>query len=232
MTPGWLLVIAVFGGVLAIGAASVRLIAPVRRPQAGGVHARSRSALRSRIDLMVHWRPTVPDDDLAVAAWCSQLAREARSGAALATALRSVPSPELAVDAISPALLAASRGTPIAVALRIAPTGSAALDLATSVIVTTARFGGATAEPLDHVASVLRRRSADRAEASVHAAQSRLSASVMSALPPAFLGLLLVTSSNARASASTPAGTAVVAVGALLNVAGWRWMRRIVRSCR
>ena len=42
------------------------------------------------------------------------------------------------------------------------------------------------------------------------------------------LGLLLATSSTTRAAALTPVGSAAIAVGAALNVVGWRWMRRII----
>ena len=231
MTADLLLVIASVGAVLALGATTMTRVAPSRRPTPGHLR-RSPSALRPAIPAFIRSRAATSDHDLAVAAWCSQLAREVRSGAALTSALQSVAVPDVAAPAIAPALLAVDRGAPLAVAMGIAPTGSAALDLATSVIVTTASFGGATAEPLDHVASVLRRRSADRAEASVHAAQSRMSAKVMSALPPAFLGLLVVTSPEARSSVATPSGLAVVSLGAVFNVTGWRWMRRIVRACR
>ena len=66
------------------------------------------------------------------------------------------------------------------------------------------------------------------AERRTQSAQARLSAVVMTVLPLAMLGLLLVTSSTTRQAATTPLGLLVIATGAVLNLAGWRWMRRII----
>lgn len=101
----------------------------------------------------------------------------------------------------------------------------AALQMATAM-------GGPVAATLQQAASVLRERTALRAEVSVHAAQSRLSARVLTALPLAVAALGAVTSTSFRAALCSSAGAACACAGALLNLIGWRWMRReITRVC-
>lgn len=87
-------------------------------------------------------------------------------------------------------------------------------------------IGGPVAATLQQGASVLRERVALRAEAAVHAAQSRLSARVLTLLPIAVAALGTCTSQSFRAALGSGAGTACAAVGLALNGIGWRWMRR------
>jgi tight adherence protein B len=87
-------------------------------------------------------------------------------------------------------------------------------------------IGGPVAATLQQGATVLRERVALRAEAAVHAAQSRLSARVLTLLPVAVAGLGTLTSQSFRAALGSAAGTACAVAGLLVNAIGWRWMRR------
>ena len=164
-----------------------------------------------------------------IAGWCDALARDVRSGASLAAALRAADPPDGTSLAHIPHALA--RGRPLAEALTV-PTPSADEQAALTVLAACAHHGGPAAQPLDQVAATLRRRAADAAERAVHSAQARLSALVMTVLPGAVLALLLTTSPTTRASTGSPVGVAVVAVGLGLNVLGWLWMRRIITGRR
>ncbi len=91
-----------------------------------------------------------------------------------------------------------------------------------------AEHGGAAAEPIDRAASALRQRAALAGERRTQSAQARMSAIVMTLLPGAMLAMLLITSGAVRRTALSPVGLAVIACGALLNLAGWSWMRRLI----
>ena len=96
----------------------------------------------------------------------------------------------------------------------------------TATIAAATAVGGPMAATLQHGASVLRERIALRAEAAVHAAQARLSAQVLTLLPLAVAGLGAFTSTSFRHALASPVGIGCATVGALLNLVGWRWMRR------
>lgn len=128
---------------------------------------------------------------------------------------------------------------PTAEGLRRGGTLSAALDrvhatdpdvaLMVHALSAAARLGGPVAATLDQAASVVRERSAARAERRAHSAQARLSARVMTIVPVAFAGWNVISSETARAVYLTSqAGAAVAVAGVLLNIAGWRWMKKIV----
>jgi tight adherence protein B len=89
-------------------------------------------------------------------------------------------------------------------------------------------LGGPMAATIDAAAALLRERDAIRAEAVAHSAQARLSARVLTAVPLVFATWSTVTSDSFRQSLGTPIGSACIVLGALLNLAGWRWMRRVV----
>jgi tight adherence protein B len=120
-----------------------------------------------------------------------------------------------------------ARGLPLAdsVAVRAVTADEQAV---LTVLAACAHHGGAAARPLDQVAATLRRRAADAAERSVHSAQARLSALVMTVLPGGVLVLLLATSPSVRTITASPMGAVVVTSGLLLNALGWTWMRRII----
>jgi tight adherence protein B len=135
------------------------------------------------------------------------------------------PAVEHVVESIC---LALDRGQPLADALR--PTGleSPHLDVVLTVLRACARHGGPAAEPLDRAAATLRARAADHADRLTHSAQARMSAVVMTCLPVAMLGLMLLTSASVRVAVGSPVGLLAVGVGAVLNAIGWLWMRRTI----
>ena len=171
-------------------------------------------------------RPRLSDDD--VAAWCDEVSRIVRSGASLATALRSAtPAPALS-HVVAPIGLALDRGDSIAGATRRVVAGDSGVDLALAVVRACAELGGPAALPLDRTASTLRGRAADLAERQVHSAQARLSAVVLTLLPGAALTLLVATSEATRTAVTAPSGVVCLGAGAGLNATGWWWMRRII----
>jgi tight adherence protein B len=178
--------------------------------------------------LPVRRRAEIDPADLAV--WCDSLARGLRGGATLHHALRSTPPPAPVVDRLAPALLALERGATVTGALAGIHTGSADLDLVVVVLRACAEHGGAAAEPIDRAATALRQRSALAGERRTQSAQARMSAIVMTILPGAMLAMLLVTSPPVRTTAGTPLGLTVISCGALLNLAGWWWMRRMIEG--
>jgi len=91
-----------------------------------------------------------------------------------------------------------------------------------------ATHGGDVSQSLDRAAATLRERSAAAAERRVQAAQARLSAAVLTVLPLAFATWALATSETVRRFELTPVGAAFAASGLLLNLTGWRLMRRII----
>ena len=97
-----------------------------------------------------------------------------------------------------------------------------------TVIAAASEVGGSAAAAIDRVAATLRQRAADQAERRVQAAQARLSAHVMTAVPLSMLGLLLATDDDVRVVIITPVGATCLVAGLTLNTGGWLWMRHIV----
>jgi hypothetical protein len=166
-------------------------------------------------------RPRRSDDAVELARWCEALARAVRGGDALRSALERVepPSADIARRA------GVGRG-----AAPSGPLGDGGPDVAIVVAVVTAclEHGGPAAEPLDRAAGVLRSRAAERAERRVQSAQARLSATVLTWLPVAVLGVMVATSPAVRRVVVSPLGATIVTAGAIVNLIGWWWMRRIV----
>jgi tight adherence protein B len=182
------------------------------------------------------WRPTRrnrPASDLDVAAWCDDVAREIRTGASLTTAVR-VCGDHPAVAAVTDPIVARlSRGQSLSTALRGTPADSGtAVGLALTVLRSCADLGGPAASPLERVAATLRDRNAIREEQHSQSAQAQMSARVMTLVPIGMLALLATTDPNVREAVGTPAGLAAVTSGALLNLAGWWWMQRIIGRAR
>ena len=162
------------------------------------------------------------------------LCRELRAGASFSAAL---------VDSLDqhPAVLAGlrtalHRGAPVGDALaRLAAHPAAPLD-ATDVLVVQAlraahTAGGSGVDALDRAAIVLRERRAWRHERRAQSAQARLSARVLTLLPVVFAGWGIATDSRVRAAyAMSPLPSVCTACGLLLDLAGWWWMRRLVRG--
>ena len=210
--------------VVMVASRSRRRLVPARVRRRDG----SASAVR-RARLPGAWivrRPRLSDDD--VAAWCDEVSRIVRSGASLATALRSAsPAPALS-DVMAPIGLALDRGDSVAGATRRVVSGESGVDLALAVVRACAELGGPAALPLDRTASTLRGRAADLAERQVHSAQARLSAVVLTLLPGAALALLVATNEATRTAVTAPSGVVCLGAGAALNATGWWWMRRII----
>ena len=154
------------------------------------------------------------------------IARQVRSGSSLTSAVidEIATSSTLAVvvdqlgvgDSLLHALGAVARDDPD-------------LALVVQVLSATAHLGGPIAVTLDQAAAVLRERAAARAERRAHGAQARLSARVLTIVPLGFAMWSAVTSQRTRdVYVSTIAGGICALCGFALNLAGWRWMRRII----
>jgi Flp pilus assembly protein TadB len=91
------------------------------------------------------------------------------------------------------------------------------------------RTGGPMATAVERAVLVLRERRAWEKERHVHAAQARLSATVMTLVPLVFAGWGAATSQRVRrAYAEIPLCGVAGVVGLILNAVGWLWMRRLV----
>lgn len=89
-------------------------------------------------------------------------------------------------------------------------------------------LGGPVAATIDAASALLRERSAIRGEALAHSAQARLSARVLTTVPLAFTGWSLLASRSFRTALLSTVGLASALIGAMCNLIGWWWMRRIV----
>jgi tight adherence protein B len=214
----WVLMVVVLG-------AAVQTGPPPRRALAvEGERVRRRIDIRN----VAVRRANTRVEPSALAAWCDALARALRGGATLRHALRTVPPPACVAQRLAAALLALERGASVSVALADVDSSSRDLDLVLVVVRACAEHGGAAAEPIDRAAAALRQRAALAGERRTNSAQARMSALVMTCLPGAMLTLLVVTSPSVRAAAISPAGLVVIAVGIILNAAGWGWMRGLI----
>lgn len=105
------------------------------------------------------------------------------------------------------------------------------LDLVVHALLVGAEHPHVAARVLDRTTTVVRERRTWRHERIVQAAQARTSARVLTWLPAVFALWGVTTSPSVRAAyTSSTVGPALAALGAALNVAGWWWMRRIVRG--
>lgn len=89
-------------------------------------------------------------------------------------------------------------------------------------------LGGPVAATLDAASALLRERAVIRSEAQAYSAQARLSARVLTGVPLAFAAWSAVSSRTFRAAVLSPIGVASAVLGAVCNLLGWWWMRRIV----
>ncbi len=217
--------------------ALVMLIASGRRPRTrragalwdhpdpSGTHHEPRRSLRARR------AERQPPSARAVAEWCDDVARQLRSGITLSSALTtSVPHDAATRRATEDLRRRLDRGRSVIAAIDPVTVGdeSPSLRLALSVVATAARVGGSPAPAIDRTAGTLRQRAADADERRVHAAQARLSALVLTAVPIAMLVLLVVTDGDVRATATSALGATCIALGLTLNTIGSIWMRRII----
>ena len=219
-----------------LAALLVAIMAFRRRPDSG-----RRVAPTDRVDRDAHHHPLLslrtrrterrPPSARAVAEWCDDLARRLRSGAslsnALATSLPNDPATRRATDELRRRL---DRGRSVVAAAESARLGEAGpnLLLAFRIIAPAAQLGGSPAAAIDRTAGTLRQRAADADERTVHAAQARLSAHVLTVVPVAMLVLLVVADGDIRSAATSTLGATCIALGVSLNAIGSIWMRRII----
>jgi Flp pilus assembly protein TadB len=158
------------------------------------------------------------------------IARELRTGSSLPsatiTALRSTPTCLRSVRADL------ERSASLAAALdRADPVGGERVLV--SALRACAAGGGAMSATVDRALVVLRERAAFARERTVHAAQARLSALVMTLVPIVFSAWSIAASPRIRAVyAHAPVAAALAVVGLLLNASGWLWMRRLTQGPR
>lgn len=179
----------------------------------------------------VRWSRRRLPSDIEVADWCDELARRVRSGSSLTSAVVEGGSDgtNLVAIVLAPAISQLARGRSLVDALTgVAGDPATASGLAVTVLRSCAELGGPVSAPLERVAATLRARDAVRQEQQAQSAQARLSARVLTFVPIGMLVLLATTDPNVRAAISGAAGTTAVALGSLLNLAGWWWMRQII----
>lgn len=105
------------------------------------------------------------------------------------------------------------------------------LAVAAVVLGISLRDGAGAAETLDGLAGSVRRDESVREAARVLTAQARLSARVLTALPPAFVGLGLVSGSDQpRLLLTTATGRLCLGAGSALLLTGLLWMRTLIEG--
>ena len=202
---------------------------PRPRRSATNVHRAQWRLIRRARAWMLQRERRRPPQARAVAAWCDDIARRARSGSTLRDAITVLPIDVATEHATSPLRLAIDRGLSIDDAVDRVDDPSPHLRLALAVVATAGRIGGPSAASIDRTAMVLRQRAADLDERTMQAAQARLSSHVMTAVPLLMLAFLVTTDDDVRSAVTSPAGAACIGAGLALNAVGWWWMRRIVR---
>ncbi len=91
------------------------------------------------------------------------------------------------------------------------------------------RSGGDVPMVLDQVGVTIRERVAISQEVRALTAQARLSGVILGCLPIGFFGFLWLTSrSDMQATLATPAGAAAVAIGLILELAAFIWIRHLL----
>jgi tight adherence protein B len=203
-------------GALVVAAAAIAVLAcagACRRPAARAVTRGGRWPTPD----MVAAKP--PGDAAGWAAALERVAAEVRTGASLPAA----------IAAVEPLPGGATRLTAGGGPLPGLAAGDDDAAYALHALGAAHNLGGPVAATLDNAAATLRERDAMRAEACAHSAPARLSAGVLTAVPLVFCAGNLATSPTFRAAWASSAGLVCAAVGAALNIVGWRWMRRTIR---
>ncbi|MEN9646668.1 MAG: hypothetical protein RL238_3337 [Actinomycetota bacterium] len=155
------------------------------------------------------------------AQWLEAVAAHVRGGASLATAVQAAHRHhQLRGADIAP-------GAPLAAWVEARP-GDPHEAVVAQVLTVAVALGGSVAATVQAGAALLRERAAVAAEASAHAAQARLSARVLTAVPLVFAGWNLVAGHGFRQALATPVGALAAVLGVLLSIAGWRWMHHLV----
>jgi tight adherence protein B len=203
-----------------------RITMPSRRPAAVVVDDPAPAPAR-----WLRRRPR-PPTDADVAAWCERVAEGLRSGRSLTAAVTEAhATTEAGVRPFADVVHAVQRGRSLGDAFRaVRADPSTPTGLAAPVLATCADLGGANAAPVDAVADVLIARASERAERLTASAQARLSARVLTTVPFGVAALLILAEPSVRHVLPSAVGAACVLGGALLNLAGWWWMRTMIRG--
>ena len=204
-------------------AAPVRMPPPIDGAGTSAVVAPARPRWRLRS------RPAVPDET-AMATWCEHVARGMRTGSSLRRAISDagLAAPTVA-SALSPTLGRLDRGVGLGQALgELDDDPSTPMGLVVGVLAACADLGGPAAAPLDRTAATLHARAVERDERRTASAQARLSARVLTTLPVATLGVMTVVEPSTRTAVASPAGVVCLFAGAMFNLSGWWWMRRVI----
>lgn len=172
--------------------------------------------------------------DEAVPPVLDAVARSLRSGASLIQAIAEAAGEPSALQADLRTVVAeAERGAGVehsldAWAIR-QPSGP--LRLAAAALGMAAEMGGATARTVEGVAATVRQRLAVAGESRALTSQARISAQVIALAPLAFCAIGAATDPElARFLFVTPLGWVFLVVGALLDLAGAAWMRRLAEQ--
>jgi tight adherence protein B len=172
----------------------------------------------------------------AAGAWADEIARSLRHGSTLRTALLAVvPDDDALRTSSAPLRHRLDRGATVADAaddwagrLDERDPGGQRLVAFAAVLAAAAQLGGSAATPLERFAVTMRQHVSDELERRAQSAQAKLSARVLTMVPIAMLGVLVVIDADVRNVLHEPSGAGVVALGLLLNAAGAWWMRRIL----
>ena len=177
--------------------------------------------------------PTTPTrTPPAITDFLDAIARDVRSGFSLASSFVQCSDQQLDNNHWSqPVAQQCLRGVVLADALVecALPTWTPEIRFASRTLAVASAGGAGVAPALEHSASVLREQQGLMLDRDVQAAQAQLSTKVLTWLPIAVFAWIAITDPIARSFLlSTPAGMCCVATGITLNVAGRKWMSRVV----
>ena len=177
--------------------------------------------------------PTTPTrTPPAITDFLDAIARDVRSGFSLASSFVQCSDQQLDDNHWSqPVAQQCLRGIVLADALVecALPTWTPEIRFASRTLAVASAGGAGVAPALEHSASVLREQQSLMLDRDVQAAQAQLSTKVLTWLPIAVFAWIAITDPIARSFLlSTPAGMCCVATGITLNVAGRKWMSRVV----
>ena len=168
----------------------------------------------------------------AITDFLDAIARDVRSGFSLASSFVQCSDQQLDNNHWSqPVAQQCLRGVVLADALVecALPTWTPEIRFASRTLAVASAGGAGVAPALEHSASVLREQQGLKLDRDVQAAQAQLSTKVRTWLPIAVFAWIAITDPIARSFLlSTPTGMCCVATGITLNVAGRKWMSRVV----
>ena len=196
----------------------------------------SRRWLRVRLGTTSHKATAITSlattTPLAITDFLDAIARDVRSGFSLASSFVQCSDQQSDDNHWSqPVAQQCLRGVVLADALVecALPTWTPEIRFASRTLAVASAGGAGVAPALEHSASVLREQQGLMLDRDVQAAQAQLSTKVLTWLPIAVFAWITITDPIARMFLlSTPLGLCCVATGITLNVAGRKWMSRVV----